>query len=44
MFSLDLSALREAFVSAFGAAFACTVLVGAAVLPAHVAAAATLGL
>ncbi|HLZ78701.1 MAG TPA: hypothetical protein VKQ09_05125 [Sphingomonas sp.] len=44
MFSFDLSNVRQALVSAAGALFFCTVLVGAAVLPAQVATAAVLGL
>jgi hypothetical protein len=37
MFSFNLSSLRDAFVSAFGAVFVSAVLVGAAVLPAQTA-------
>ncbi len=44
MFSSDFSNVRQALVSAAGALFFCTVFVGAAVLPAHVATAAVLGL
>ncbi len=37
MSSFNVSSLRDALVSAFGAAFVSTVLVGAAVLPAQTA-------
>ncbi len=44
MFSIDFSALRQAFAASFGAVLVCAVIVGAAVLPAQVATAAVIGL
>ena len=44
MTSLNLSSLRDTLVSAAGAVFFSAVLVGAAVIPAQTAMAATLGL